>query len=164
MTRPSIREKNDLDATCILMTPTGRSPLGDRRVCGRCRRRYDGCRNGGGGCRGGCHGGVQQGLPRRLRRRRRRDYRRVLMRIRLFQGGLQIADVLDHPLDHLELRQLPFARHVRHEGAQLRQVSGHLLGLEVAPGAADPQAIVQNAAMIGGDSATQRAHHHRLHD
>ncbi|KYN04458.1 hypothetical protein ALC62_04682 [Cyphomyrmex costatus] len=86
-----------------------------------------------------------------------------MRRIRLLQGGLQIANVLDHPLDHLELRQFPLARHVRDEGAQLRQISGHFLGLEVASGAADPQAIVQDAAMIGRHSAAHRTHHHRLH-
>lgn len=83
MTRPSVHEKDDLDATCILVTPIDRSPFGDRRDCGRCRRRYD----GGGGCRGSRRGGVQQGLSRRLRRRR--GYRGILMRgVRLFQGSL----------------------------------------------------------------------------
>lgn len=146
------------------MSLVGRSPFGHRRRCGRGRRHYDGRRDGRGGRRGGRRGGVQQGLSRRLRRRCRRCRRCVLMRgIRLFQGGLQVTDVLDHPLDHLELRQLPFARHVWYEGAQLRQVSGHLLGLEIAPGAADSQAVVQDTVMIGRDSASQWANHHRLH-
>jgi len=155
----------------LVGNPTDRSPIGDRRGDDDGRR---------GGRRGGRCGGVQQGLPRGLCRHRHRRFRRrrcrrrrcrrrhrclrVLMSgVRLLQGGLQVADVLDHPLYHLELRQLPLARHVRHEGAQLRQVSGHLLGLEVAPGAADSQAIVQAAAMVGRHSATHRAHHHRLH-
>ncbi|KYN13787.1 hypothetical protein ALC57_13860 [Trachymyrmex cornetzi] len=86
-----------------------------------------------------------------------------MRRVRLLESGLQVADVLDHPLDHLELRQLPLARHVRHEGAQLGEVSGDLLGLEVASGAADPQAVVQHAAMVGRHSAAHRANHHRLH-
>ncbi|EGI68002.1 hypothetical protein G5I_03094 [Acromyrmex echinatior] len=86
-----------------------------------------------------------------------------MRRVRLLQSGLQVADVLDHPLDHLELRQLPLARHVRHEGAQLGEVSGDFLGLEVASGAADPQTVVQYAAMVGRHSAAHRAHHHRLH-
>jgi len=136
---------------------TNRSPIGDRRG-------YDGCRSGR---RGGRRDGVQQGLPRgrlRSRFRRRRHRLRILMRrVRLLQSGLQVADVFDHPLDHLEFRQLPLARHVRHEGAQLGEVSGDFLGLEVASGAADPQTVVQHAAMVGRHSAAHRAHHHRLH-
>lgn len=151
------------DDSCTLMDPADRSPLSDRRR-GRHRRRHHDRRRDG---RGGRRDGVQQRLQRlsRLRRRRRRRRRlRVLMRgVRLLESGLQIANVLDHPLDHLKLGKFSLARHIRHEGAQLRQVSGYLLGLEVAPGAADSQTVVQDAAMIGRHSATHGAHDHRLH-
>lgn len=104
--------------------------------------------------------GVQQwlkGLPRRGLCRAR-----LVMHVGLFEGGLQIADVLDHPLNDLELRELPLPRHIRHQGPELRQVSSHLFRLEIPASPIDPQTTVQDTAARRHSSA-HRAHHHRLH-
>ncbi|OAD57136.1 hypothetical protein WN48_02722, partial [Eufriesea mexicana] len=82
--------------------------------------------------------------------------------VRLLERRLQIADILDHPLDNLELRQLPFPRHVGHQGSQLRQVSGYLFCFQVTTGSVDPEAVVQDTS-TRRHSAAHRAHHHRLH-
>lgn len=82
----------------------------------------------------------------------------------LFQGGLEVADVLDDPLDELELGQLALTWHVGHEGAQLAQVRGDLLGLEVPPRYGDGDAVVVPRRRRGHSATSQGAHDHCLHD
>lgn len=57
--------------------------------------------------------------------------RRIYVRMR-FEGVLQVANVVDHVLDHLELGETTIFRHKRHQLFQLRQVGLDFFVLDVA--------------------------------
>lgn len=65
------------------------------------------------------------------------------------QGVLQLTDVVDHVLDHLQLGQLPVLGHEGHQVLEFRQVHLDLLVLDVSPGPVDSAGLHTTAEHWG---------------